>query len=285
MSLILGIIFALIFKISNDRQKLIKKWSGYSLQISIVLLGASLNFHDTTQMGVQGVLITFFSISLIFIFGFLLNKIIPLEKKLQDLITSGTAICGGSAIGAIAPVIKADHLSMAISLGIVFLLNTVALFLFPLIGHLFELDQQQFGIWAALAIHDTSSVVAATQSYGEIALKIGTTLKLSRALWIIPLSLLYSYFYKNSEKKFTIPWFILFFVLNSLLFTFVSDIDFLISPLKLISKYGFYLTLFLIGLTLNLEMLKSIKKESLYFGIGLWIITSVISLIFVINFY
>jgi uncharacterized integral membrane protein (TIGR00698 family) len=206
-----------------------------------------------------------------------------ISSPLSELITAGTSICGGSAISALSPVLKAESLTMATALGIVFCLNALAVFLFPPLAHWLELSQQQFGVWAALAIHDTSSVVAACQIYGDEALKIGPMLKLTRALWIIPLTLFFS-FKTKSKAKLTYPWFILFFLLLSLFFTFRSEFNDLIPYLTKISKTGLSLTLFLIGLNLSKDQLKEIGLRPVLFGSVLWLFTLGGSLFYVLNF-
>lgn len=278
--LVLGIILS-FFLVKKSHQDLAKKRSSQLLQVSIILLGASLNFYSVLAQGISGVVVTFISILTVFILGYAGYKILKVDPKQGLLITIGTAICGGSAIGALAPVIQAESLAITVSIGIVFLLNALAVFIFPPLGHFFELDQSQFGYWAALAIHDTSSVVAASSIYGEEALKVATTVKLIRALWIIPVTLCFSIFSKNTDKKITIPWFVFGFLVVSILFTFT---DFL-APYKdlvtVLAKNGFAITLFLIGLTFNFSQVKKVGVRPLALGIGLWIVVSSLSLIYI----
>lgn len=284
-SILLGLGFSLFLPKSPFIQNNGKKLSGYLLQLSVILLGASLNFQSVLKEGSQGLIVTFVSISLIFLMGYSLAKIFKIPSPLSELIISGTSICGGSAISAVAPVLKSDSLSMATALGIVFILNAMAVFLFPQLGLWLDLSQSQFGTWAALAIHDTSSVVAAGQIYGDEAMKVGTTLKLTRALWIIPLTFLFAFKSKSKDKaKLTYPWFILFFLLLSLTFTVFDGLHFLISPLTKISKTGLSLTLFLIGMNLSKEQLKKIGVKPILFGILLWILTLSLSLFYVFHF-
>ncbi|MGE3608340.1 MAG: YeiH family protein [Bacteriovoracaceae bacterium] len=282
-SIALGLILSILFPVKNEDRTLIKSSSARILQISIVLLGAALNFHAVLKDGVAGIALTFFSISFVMILGEVLAKIFKVSSPISHLITVGTGICGGSAIGAIGPVLKADSISMAISLGIVFILNAISVFLFTYLGKYLHLSQLQFGTWAALAIHDTSAVVAASQIYGEEALKIATTLKLTRALWIIPLSLGFT-FIKKSENKFSFPWFIIFFLINSLLFTLITDLHQFIPVFKTMAKYGFSMTLFLIGLSVSKDQLKTINLKTIFFGITLWLITLITSLFYVKNY-
>ena len=260
-----------------------KALSARLLQVSVVFLGAGLNFQSVLKEGSEGVVVTFISISGVFLVGLTLARMFQVEKTLSLLITSGTSICGGSAISAVSPVLKADNLTIATALGLVFILNATAVFLFPPIATFLQLSQKQFGTWAALAIHDTSSVVAASQIYGEEALKIGATLKLTRALWIIPLTLVFA-FLKKSDSKITFPWLILYFLLFSLAFTFIQPIRFLIPYFSLISKAGLSLTLFFIGLGLNKEQLRKIGKRPVLFGIVLWFVTLSLTLIYVLKF-
>lgn len=287
-TLALGIILSFFIGSQSPLKSKAKAWSTKLLQFSVILLGPSLNFHSVIKEGTSGLLITFISISLIFILGYLGKKIFDLEKNLSLLITMGTAICGGSAIGALAPIISASSIAITISIGIVFLLNALAVFIFPPIGHLLSLTQSQFGIWAALAIHDTSSVVAASSIYGQQALEIATTVKLTRALWIIPITLLFSFKImkdaKNDNKnKMTIPWFIFGFLLMSLTFTFIENLLVYKHQFQLLSKSGFALTLFLIGITFDINKIKQVGLKPLLFAVVLWIIVSSLSLIYVIQ--
>lgn len=282
-SILIGITLSLSFSSASSLTKTVKNLGSRILQLSIILLGASLNFHSVIREGMSGLILTFFSISIVFLFGHFLARFFGLTSPLSTLITAGTSICGGSAISAISPVLKADSLTMATALGIVFILNAVSVFIFPPIAHFANFTQLQFGTWAALAIHDTSSVVAASQLYGEEALKVGATLKLTRALWIIPLSILFSYI-KKTDSKMPVPWFILFFMTNSILFTFISDLHFLIPYFSMFSKTGLSLTLFLVGLSLNKQQIKQIGKSPVFFGLSLWII-SLLSSFFYVKYY
>lgn len=281
-ALLSGIALSFFIRGKQDIQNKAKSWGTRLLQISVVLLGTSLNFSNVIQDGVQGALITFVSIALVFAAGFIGMKLLKLDSKLGILITMGTAICGGSAIGALAPVIAAESTIMTISLAIVFLLNALAVFIFPPIGNYYSLPQESFGIWSALAIHDTSSVVAASSIYGKEALMIATTVKLTRALWIIPITLIFSLLWKSADKKFTFPWFVLGFLLMSLVFTFFPALGSSKEIILMISKTGFSLTLFLIGLTFDYRKLKKTGVRPLFFGIGLWILVSASSFFFVL---
>lgn len=280
-TLLIGLAISIFFPIKEKLQHKAKLWSAKLLQLSVVLLGASLNFHDVIEQGVEGAWITAVSIGLVFILGWLGIKIFKIEIKLGWLITMGTAICGGSAIGALAPIIAADATAIGVSIGIVFMLNALAIYLFPFMGELLQLTQEQFGLWAALAIHDTSSVVAAGSIYGEKALEVATTVKLTRALWIIPISLIAGFLVKAQSKKISIPWFVVGFLLVSIVFTFVA----MPSSVKLLTvqlcKLGFAITMLLIGLTFNLQKLKSVGLMPFIFGVLLWLMVSGGSLMWV----
>lgn len=279
-SIFIGIVFSFFLKFSSKEQALIKIWGSRILQGSIILLGSGLNFLIVLKQGYSGVITTLISLTLVLLTGELLARLFRVPTPLSTLISVGTAICGGSAIGAVAPVIRADHFSIAVAMGIVFILNACAVFTFPWIGLQLGLSQEQFGTWAALAIHDTSAVVAASSAYGEEALTIATTLKLSRALWIIPVTLVFASAYK-AKSKITYPWFILYFLGMSLLFTFIPSLQDWSSLLKNISKTGFSLTLFLIGLSISHGQLLSLRFSTISMGIILWIITSSFSLFYV----
>jgi uncharacterized integral membrane protein (TIGR00698 family) len=277
-----GIILSFFIQKNEALQLKAKTWGAKLLQGSVILLGTSLNFQAVLKQGASGVMITFISILLIFILGMLGEKLLKLEKNQGLLITIGTAICGGSAIVALAPVIAADALAITISIGIIFLLNALAIFIFPPIGQWLALSQQDFGLWAALAIHDTSSVVAASSLFGQEALAVATTVKLTRALWIIPITLIFSlYQSKKSLKKITIPWFIFGFLIMSLGFTFIETLSSLRPIFLGISKLGFSLTLFCIGLTFDLNKIKKVGVKPFVFGTLLWMIVTFMSLAFV----
>jgi len=276
----------LSFFIQNHRiQHHASVWSSRLLQISVVLLGASLNLKIILSKGEENLFLTLASVSFVFLVGIIVTRLLSIQKEQGLLITCGTAICGGSAISALAPVIKADATAITVSLTIVFLLNAIAVFVFPLIGQSFELTQDQFGIWAALAIHDTSSVVAASALYGDQALATATTVKLTRTLWLIPTLLIFSQMNQKSEKlKITLPWFIFGFIALSLLFTFTAIPSSYSLGIKTIAKLGFSLTLFLIGLSFHWHKLKSIGLRPIGLGVGLWIMISSLTLFAILSF-
>ena len=279
IALLFGILFVNIFGKVLETDTFVKKL----LQYSIVGLGFGINLNTAIEAGSQGFLFTVSTIALVMIFGLLLAKILKIDKTIAQLISAGTAICGGSAIAAVAPILKANSKQTSVALGIVFVLNAVALFIFPEIGHFFNLTQNQFGIWSAIAIHDTSSVVGAASKYGNEALQIATTVKLARALWIIPLAFLISVFTK-SEGKIKIPYFIGFFVLAILAGTYLPFLQNFNTIISEISRDTLKVALFLIGAGLSLQNLKNIGIKPLLLGIILWIFISSISLYAVLEF-
>jgi len=279
IALLFGILFVNIFGKVLETDTFVKKL----LQYSIVGLGFGINLNTAIEAGSQGFLFTVSTIALVMIFGLFLAKILKIDKTIAQLISAGTAICGGSAIAAVAPILKANNKQTSVALGIVFVLNAVALFIFPEIGHFFNLSQNQFGIWSAIAIHDTSSVVGAASKYGNEALQIATTVKLARALWIIPLAFLISIFTK-SEGKIKIPYFIGFFVLAILAGTYLPFLQNFNTIISEISRDTLKVALFLIGAGLSLQNLKNIGIKPLLLGIILWIFISSISLYAVLQF-
>ena len=261
-----------------------KKISKTLLQYSVVGLGFAMNLYESLASGREGMLFTIISVVGTLAIGMLIGrKLLKVDKETAYLISSGTAICGGSAIAAVGPVIKAKPANMSVALAVVFVLNAVALFIFPSIGHWLSLSQQEFGTWAAIAIHDTSSVVGAGAAYGEEALKVATTIKLTRALWIIPLALATSFIFKSKDHKITIPWFILYFVIAILLNTFILDnvpsIGIIISG---IARKCLTLTMFFIGASLSTDVLSTVGIKPLIQGILLWIVISIGSLLYII---
>ncbi len=279
IALLFGILFVNIFGKVLETDTFVKKL----LQYSIIGLGFGINLNTAIEAGSQGFLFTVSTIALVMIFGLLLARILKIDKTIAQLISAGTAICGGSAIAVVAPILKANSKQTSIALGIVFVLNAVALFIFPEIGHFFNLSQNQFGIWSAIAIHDTSSVVGAASKYGNEALQIATTVKLARALWIIPLAFLISIFTK-SEGKIKIPYFIGFFVLAILAGTYLPFLQNFNTIISEISRDTLKVALFLIGAGLSLQNLKNIGIKPLLLGIILWIFISSISLYAVLQF-
>lgn len=253
------------------------------LQVSVVGLGFGMNVHSAMQAGKEGILFTIASITGTLLFGTLMGKWLSIEKKTSFLISSGTAICGGSAIAAISPVIKAEEKQISVALGCVFILNSIALFIFPLIGHHFNLSQTQFGLWCAIAIHDTSSVVGAAGKYGPHALEVATTVKLARALWIIPVAFMSTFIFKNKSKNISVPYFIGLFILAMIANTYIPAVK-LVSPYFIaIAKAGLTLTLFLIGAGLSRTVLAAVGFRPLLQGVILWIAISSSALYAVIH--
>ena len=259
------------------------KATSFLLKVSVVGLGFGMNVQNALQAGKEGLLFTVASICGTLAFGLLLGKLLKIEKKTSHLISTGTAICGGSAIAAISPLIKADEKQISVALGTVFILNSIALFLFPFIGHQLHLTQMQFGLWSAIAIHDTSSVVGAANKYGAQALQIATTVKLARALWIIPVSVLTAIFFKTGKQKIKIPYFIGLFILGMILNTYLPFIHLLSVKIVDLAKIGLTVTLFLIGAGLSASVLKSVGIKPMLQGVILWAAISIAALLAVIH--
>ncbi len=242
------------------------------LQVSVVGLGFGMDAGTALQAGKEGLFFTLASLTGVLIIGFFIGKLLKIDKKTAYLISAGTAICGGSAIAALSPVIKAGEKQISVALGTIFILNAVALFLFPAIGHTLQLSEKQFGLWCAIAIHDTSSVVGAAGKYGGTALTIATTVKLARALWIIPLSLLSAFMFRQKSSTIKVPYFIGLFVLAMLLNTYVPFVHSCHTYLTGIAKAGLTLTLFLIGCGLSPQVLRSVGFRPMLQGIVLWLL-------------
>jgi uncharacterized integral membrane protein (TIGR00698 family) len=262
------------------------------LQVSVILLGFGMNLNQVIHAGKSGFFYTAISISSAVVLGLLLGKILRVGGKASYLITLGTSICGGSAIAAIAPILDANEEEISVSMGTVFLLNSVALILFPLIGWWLHLSQNQFGLWAALAIHDTSSVVGAAAKYGPQALAVGATVKLARALWIVPVSLVTAAYVGRTQPengaslrraKVKVPWFIFLFVGASVLSTYLPRFTASFRDLNLLGKSGLTATLFLIGTSLSKTTLKAVGMKPLLQGVILWVIVGTASLIAIFN--
>ena len=251
--------------------------SKFLLQASVVCLGFGMQLQQVVKVGRTGFLYTAIGITFALLVGTLLGKMLKVGNIQSFLISAGTAICGGSAIAALGPVLHADEEAMTVSMGTIFVLNSVALLLFPAVGHLLHLTQTQFGLWAALAIHDTSSVVGASAKYGAVALAIGTTVKLARALWIIPVSLGAAAF-TRSRAKVQWPWFILFFCLAAVLNTYFHLFSPIYPVLNSLGKAGLTVTLFLIGTSINPRTLRSVGVRPMVQGIVLWAIVASLSL-------
>ncbi|MCS4237866.1 putative integral membrane protein (TIGR00698 family) [Myroides gitamensis] len=279
-ALVLGIIYAQIFE--NPYAKQTKKATGLLLKVAVVGLGFGMNVYSALAAGKDGFVLTIFSIFLTLTLGFGIGKLLKIDKKISYLISSGTAICGGSAIAAVSPVIDADEKQISVALGIVFILNSVALIIFPPIGHALGLSQVDFGLWSAIAIHDTSSVVGAAAKYGDEALEVATTVKLARALWVIPVAFLSTMLFKNKGSKVKIPYFIGLFILAMLANSYIPFIQPLGPYIVEISKAALTLTLFLIGTSLSFRTVKNVGAKPFIEGVLLWIFISVSSLVYIL---
>ena len=278
LALLGGLIYGLSF--AHPYHLDAKKLSAFLLQASIVGLGFGMNLHEVVRAGRSGFLYTALSISSAMLIGLGLGRLFKVQRTPSLLISAGTAICGGSAIAAVGPVVNAGEEEMAVSLGTVFVLNSIALFLFPAIGYALHLTQSQFGLWSALAIHDTSSVVGAAAKYGSQALMIGTTIKLARALWIVPVAFAVAIL-KKSKTRIKWPWFILLFCLAAVAGTYLPALGSLYPKLNSLGKTGLTVTLYLIGTGISRSTLKQVGLRPLLQGILLWAIVGTSSLILI----
>jgi uncharacterized integral membrane protein (TIGR00698 family) len=276
LALALGL--ALAQTVGNPFVARTKSLTSKLLQFSVIGLGFGMNAHAAVQAGRQGIVFTIVSIFGTLLLGFLVGRWLGLGRRVVHLISCGTAICGGSAIAAIGPVLRAKDEEMSVALGTVFVLNALALFTFPPIGHALHLSQQQFGLWCAIAIHDTSSVVGAAAAYGNQALEIATTVKLARALWIIPVSLGTALIFKQKGVKITVPYFIVGFVLAMLFNTYVPAAKALGPLMVSLAKTGLTATLFFIGAGLSNSVLRVVGLKPYVLGIVLWLVIAGASL-------
>jgi uncharacterized integral membrane protein (TIGR00698 family) len=257
-----------------------RELSRFLLQASVVALGFGMNLHEVIKAGRSGFLYTALGICFALAVGRAIGKLLQVRSNPSFLITTGTAICGGSAIAAIGPIIQANEQEMAIALGTIFILNSVALLIFPFIGGALHLTEPQFGLWAALAIHDTSSVVGASSRYGAAELVVGTTVKLARALWIVPLALVTAAI-KRTSKRVKLPYFILFFCLAAVVNTYVPDVSRYTQTLFTLGRYSLTAVLFLIGTSISFPALKEVGWRPLAQGILLWMTVALASLYFI----
>ena len=282
VALFLGLVFALTC--GQAYPKFNKKVSKKLLQYSVVGLGFGMNLHASLASGKEGMLFTIISVIGTMLIGmFIGRKLLKMNRDTSYLISSGTAICGGSAIAAVGPVIKAKDSDMSVALATIFILNAVGLFVFPVLGQWLGLTQQEFGTWAAIAIHDTSSVVGAGAAYGEEALQVATTIKLTRALWIIPLALATSFLFKGDGRKVSIPWFILWFIVAILLNTYVLDaVPVVGKAVSGLARKGLVLCMFFIGASLSTDVLKAVGVKPLVQGVLLWLVISIGSLAYIL---
>lgn len=280
VALVLGILTAQF--IGHPYLHLNHKATHYLLQVSVVGLGFGMNVHTALQAGKEGVLFTVVSIFSVLILGYILGKLFKINKETSFLISVGTAICGGSAIAAVSPIINAKEKQISVAIGTIFVLNSIALVIFPIIGHSLHLSQSQFGLWSAIAIHDTSSVVGAASKYGNEALQIATTVKLTRALWIIPIAFFSSIIFKSKTSKIKIPYFIGLFVVAIILNTYIPFVQKMGGYVVNISKTGMTITLFLIGSGLSKKVLASVGFKPILQGIILWIGIAIPSLLVIL---
>lgn len=281
IALFVGIVFALLLK--NPYLGFSKKVSKYLLQVAVVGLGFGMNLHESLKAGSDGMLFTIVSVTGVMIIGYFVGRWLKIPARLSYLISSGTAICGGSAIAAVAPVVNADENETSMSLAVIFTLNAIALFIFPPIGHWIGLTQHQFGLWAAIAIHDTSSVVGAGAAYGAEALAVATTVKLTRALWIIPLSLVSMLFFRSGKgKKISIPWFIFLFIAAMTINTYLHLPDGMSSFITGVSHRFLSMTLFLIGATLSPKTIRKLGVKPVLEGVILWVVIAVVTLLVIL---
>jgi uncharacterized integral membrane protein (TIGR00698 family) len=270
IALAIGLAFALIagspFKTTKATKIL--------LQVSVVGLGFGMNLGRVIEAGRTGFLFTLATIAGTLLLGYAIGRAMHVSSGTAHLISSGTAICGGSAIAAVGPVIGASDEEMSVSLGTVFILNSIALFVFPAIGAALQLSQSQFGVWSAIAIHDTSSVVGAASAFGAEALQVATTVKLTRALWIVPLTIGTALAFHRRNAKIALPWFILFFVVASVIRTYVEAPEIVFEWAVRLARIGLTVTLFLIGSQLSRQSLARVGVRPLILGVVLWIAIS-----------
>lgn len=259
-----------------------KRISKFLLQASVVGLGFGMNLHTSLEAGRDGMIFTIMSVTGVIVIGYFLGRYLHITPRMTHLLSSGTAICGGSAIAAIAPVVGADENETSVSFSVIFTLNAIALFIFPPLGHLLGLSEHQFGTWAAIAIHDTSSVVGAGAAYGEQALMVATTVKLMRALWIIPLALVSMLFFRSAGRRISVPWFIFVFIGAMVMNTYMPLPSMISEIISELSHRGLSVTLFLIGSALSLSALRSVGLRPVVLGVTLWVLISVVSLLVII---
>ena len=279
--LFMGLLFALLC--GQPFPKFNKKCSKMLLQYSVVGLGFGMNLEASLASGAEGISFTIVSVFGTLAIGWLIGrKLLKVDRNTSYLVSSGTAICGGSAIAAVGPVINAKESEMSVALGTVFILNAIALFVFPVIGRALGMGDVEFGTWAAIAIHDTSSVVGAGAAYSETALEVATTIKLTRALWIIPVALFTAVIFRSKGKKLTIPWFIFWFVVAMVVNTYLLDSVPLVGEvINGVARKFLTLTMFFIGASLSLDVLRQVGVKPLLQGVLLWVLISAVSLAYI----
>ena len=279
--LFMGLLFALLC--GQPFPKFNKKCSKMLLQYSVVGLGFGMNLEASLASGAEGMSFTIISVFGTLAIGWLIGrKLLKVDRNTSYLVSSGTAICGGSAIAAVGPVINAKESEMSVALGTVFILNAIALFVFPVIGRALGMGDVEFGTWAAIAIHDTSSVVGAGAAYSDEALEVATTIKLTRALWIIPVALFTAVIFRSKGKKLTIPWFILWFVVAMVVNTYLLDSVPLVGEvINGVARKFLTLTMFFIGASLSVDVLRQVGVKPLLQGVLLWVLISAVSLAYI----
>lgn len=279
--LFMGLLFALLC--GQPFPKFNKKCSKMLLQYSVVGLGFGMNLEASLASGAEGMSFTIISVFGTLAIGwFIGRKLLKVDRNTSYLVSSGTAICGGSAIAAVGPVINAKESEMSVALGTVFILNAIALFVFPVIGRALGMGDVEFGTWAAIAIHDTSSVVGAGAAYSETALEVATTIKLTRALWIIPVALFTAVIFRSKGKKLTIPWFIFWFVVAMVVNTYLLDsVPQVGKTINGVARKCLTLTMFLIGASLSIDVLRQVGVKPLLQGVLLWVLISAVSLAYI----
>ena len=279
--LFMGLLFALLC--GQPFPKFNKKCSKLLLQYSVVGLGFGMNLEASLASGAEGISFTIVSVFGTLAIGWLIGrKLLKVDRNTSYLVSSGTAICGGSAIAAVGPVINAKESEMSVALGTVFILNAIALFVFPVIGRALGMGDVEFGTWAAIAIHDTSSVVGAGAAYSETALEVATTIKLTRALWIIPVALFTAVIFRSKGKKLTIPWFIFWFVVAMVVNTYLLDsVPQVGEVINGVARKFLTLTMFFIGASLSVDVLRQVGVKPLLQGVLLWVLISAVSLAYI----
>lgn len=280
--LFMGLLFALLC--GQPFPDFNKKCSKMLLQYSVVGLGFGMNLGSSLASGASGMAFTIVSVFGTLVLGWVVGRrLLKVDRNTSYLVSTGTAICGGSAIAAVGPIINAKGSEMSVALGTVFILNAVALFIFPVIGRALGLSDADFGTWAAIAIHDTSSVVGAGAAYSEAALEVATTIKLTRALWIIPVAIFTALLFRSKGRKVAIPWFILWFIVAMVVNTYLLDsVPQVGRAINGIARKCLTLTMFFIGASLSVDVLKQVGIKPLLQGILLWVLVSVGSLLYII---
>lgn len=274
----IALAIGIILSLSGIKHGSISKYTSFSLQASIVLMGFGMNLAQVISASKTGFIDTAISVVFVMVSGYLLARLLKVDSKIGTLISAGTAICGGSAIAAVAPVLNAKNFQISFSLVVIFILNAIALVIFPMLGHYFNMSQETFGTWAAIAIHDTSSVVGAGATYGTRALEVATTIKLIRALWIIPLSLFIAFAQKDkSAGKVKIPWFIGLFILSIIIAWLFPQGAASYAHFNWLGKRGMVVALFLIGSNISFADVKKAGVRSFVLGISLWVLIGVSS--------